>query len=116
MDTYVAPEWRTVLMQNRLTDFDAWWSWPEEWFETPNRRRGGWSGVSRCTLCLPEGDAVNLFLKRQENHTCRSLRHPLRGVPTLERELANIRRCRRAGELAARPVFYASQVFSGRLR
>lgn len=41
-----------------------------DWFEAPNRRRGGWSGVSRIVLNpdAPEPEQKAVFLKIQQNH------------------------------------------------
>ncbi|QDF98565.1 InaA protein [Azoarcus sp. DD4] len=61
-------------------DFDAWWSLSGEFVETPNERRGGWSGVVRATW-----NGVPCYVKRQHNHLCRSAGHPF-GWPTASRE------------------------------
>ncbi len=79
---------REQLAANDLAGFGALWSLETDWHEAPNERRGGWSGVSR--HLLRDGSAI--FLKRQDNHLCRTLRHPLRGIPTFYREYRNIRR------------------------
>jgi len=55
-----------------------------------------------------------VFIKRQENHGFRSLRHPLRGVPTVAREMGNIERYRRCGVPALEPVYYAWRRHRGR--
>lgn len=41
-----------------------------DWFEAPNRRRGGWSGVSHIVLnptAMPQYQQA-VFLKIQQNH------------------------------------------------
>jgi hypothetical protein len=83
---------REQLTASHLADFEALWSVSTDWHEAPNERRGGWSGVSRHVLA--DGSAI--FLKRQENHLCRTLRHPIRGIPTFYREYRNILRLQRA--------------------
>ena len=55
MRGFLDPDSRTVFAANGLDGFDAFWRLPEDWFEPPNRRRGGWSGVSRHRLSLPDG-------------------------------------------------------------
>lgn len=62
-----------------------------DWFEEPNYRRGGWSGVARIELKLPLGGKVGVFLKRQQDHVMRTLRHPFKGMPTFAREFDYIR-------------------------
>jgi len=74
------------LSAGNLADFESLWSLSADWHEAPNERRGGWSGVSRYVLA--DGSAI--YLKRQENHLCRTLRHPIRGIPTFYREYRNI--------------------------
>jgi hypothetical protein len=86
MKDFVNERWRTILARNGLTDFDALWDLKADWFEAPNHRRGGWSGVSRCELDRPEGGKVAVFLKRQENHKARIWSHPVHGAPTFLRE------------------------------
>jgi hypothetical protein len=77
---------RQKLLENGLVDFDSLWTLDAGWFEAPNQRRGGWSGVSRYQL--KDGDRV--FIKRQQNHFFRSWRHFFRAIPTFTRELSRI--------------------------
>ena len=70
MKDFLNQRWADVLRNNGLTDFDALWNLDIGWFEAPNRRRGGWSGVSRCELSVPAQASAGVFLKRQENHAC----------------------------------------------
>lgn len=107
MNDFVNPAWQSVLTHNGLADFDALWGIDAGWFESPNRRRGGWSGVSRLELTRPEGTACTVFLKRQENHGTFSFRHPVQGVPTFEREFRLIQRYRAAGIPTLEPVYFA---------
>jgi hypothetical protein len=107
MEDFINERWRSILAFNGLDDFDALWRFQAEWFETPNRRRGGWSGVTRCELPLPEGGVAAIFLKRQENHGTRSLRHPLDGVPTFLREFKGIMNYRRYAIPSLEPVYFA---------
>ena len=79
---------REQLSASQLADFEGLWSLSSDWHEAPNERRGGWSGVSRHVL----NDGSAIFLKRPENHLCRTLRHPWRGIPTFYREDLNILR------------------------
>ena len=113
---FVAAGWAEILRHNGLADFDALWSLDAGWHEPPNRRRGGWSGVSRLRLRLPAGGEAEVFLKRQEDHVLRSWRHPLRGVATYERELDNIRRYAACGIRTLEPLYFARRRLDGHLR
>ena len=107
MKDFINERWRAILACNGLLDFDALWNLDAPWFEEPNHRRGGWSGVSRYELSLPEGGRAVIFLKRQENHGTPSLRHPVRGIPTFYREFKRIMSYRDKGVLALEPVYFA---------
>jgi hypothetical protein len=107
MNDFVAARWRAILAHNGLLAFDTLWDLDAAWFEEPNRRRGGWSGVARCELALPEGGTAAIFLKRQENHGTFSWRHPFKGVPTFLREFRKIEHYRACGIPALEPVYFA---------
>lgn len=68
--------------------FDRLWSLPKNWFDTPNEARGGWSGVTRTELDTRKGK-TKVFVKRQQNYTSRTWRHPFRGISTFQKELDN---------------------------
>ncbi len=107
MNEYLNENWRSVLSSNKLDDFDALWQLKADWFEAPNQRRGGWSGVARCELNLPDGRKCALFLKRQENHGTFSWQHPVKGVPTFQREFHKIMHYRACGIPTLEPVYFA---------
>ena len=107
MKDFINERWRTILVHNGLGNFDTIWELKAEWFEEPNHRRGGWSGVARCELELPTGGKCSVFLKRQENHGTFSWRHPLRGMPTFLREFRKIMHYRRQGIPTLEPVYFA---------
>lgn len=104
---------RALLEYNGFDSFESLWDVELDWFEEPNHRRNGWSGVSRHVLKKPEGGSVAVFIKRQQNHDFKSLLHPLRGLPTIYREYRNIRRLRKYGILCAEPVFYGHRDIGG---
>ncbi|MCP4128721.1 MAG: lipopolysaccharide kinase [Gammaproteobacteria bacterium] len=106
MKDFSAPQWQEILRHNQLDGFEALWELQADWFETPNQRRGGWSGVVRIELNLPDGGTEAVFVKRQENHTRRTLRHPLRGEPTFAGEMENILALQQAGVPTLEPVYY----------
>ncbi|PHR51019.1 lipopolysaccharide kinase InaA family protein [Cycloclasticus sp.] len=91
MKHYIAEKWRDILVFNDLDSYEKVWALKADWFEEPNYRRGGWSGVSRVELKLPLGGSVGVFLKRQEDHVTRTLGHPIKGFSTFAREFNVIR-------------------------
>ena len=106
MKDFINERWRSILAHNGLAGFDDLWKLDAGWFEEPNHRRGGWSGVSRSELKLPEGGTAAIFLKRQENHGTRTLQHPVHGVPTFLREFNRIMGYRRNEIPTLEPVFF----------
>lgn len=114
---YIDPEWREALTANGLDSFDRLWPVAESaWFELPNYARGGWSGVTRQTLRLPDGSQAGIFVKRQENHVYRSLRHFFRPAATLEREFRNCLCFRELDIPSMEPLYYAERRVDGKLR
>lgn len=107
MQDYLDPAWQPILAHNGLAGFDALWNVDAGWFEPPNQRRGGWSGVMRLELTRPDGTACAVFLKRQENHNTFSWRKPIQGIPTFLREFRLIQRYRAAGVPSLEPVYFA---------
>ena len=108
-DLFPDPAARAKLIANHLADFEALWSVSADWYEAPNERRGGWSGVSRYVLA--DGSAI--FLKRQENHLCRTLRHPIRGIPTFYREYRNILRLQEHDIGSVEALYYGDRQAAG---
>ena len=114
---YVSSEWRETLKANGLESFERIWPVDEEaWFEPPNHARGGWSGVTRQTLSMPDGGQVGIFVKRQENHVYRSWRRFFRPTATLEREFRNCQRFRELGIPSMEPIYYSERKVDGKLR
>jgi hypothetical protein len=109
MNDYIAADWQRTLELNELRSFDDFWNLEAEWFEAPNQRRGGWSGVARYELKRPDGTAARVFLKRQENHTTRTLAHPIAGIPTFSREFNSIMLYRRHGIPTLTPIYFAAR-------
>lgn len=113
MASFISPDHRDLLATSALASFEDAWARRADWFEEPNVRRGGWSGVCRLGLPLPSGSELGVFMKRQENHQRRSLLHPLRGEPTFAREFRMLRYLEDHHVPAPRPVFFASSVVEG---
>lgn len=116
MEEYVAEGWKECLAQEGLNHFEDWWEREAGWFEPPNHRRGGWSGVSRLEWKGKDGSRHTVFLKRQENHVTRTWKHPWKGIPTLTREMKNIVALKNAGVKALVPVFFGVKTVDGAQR
>lgn len=71
--------------------FNHWWNLSGNWVETPNKRRGGFSGVLKT---LNEQGEI-LYVKKQEGHIYRSLLYPF-GQATIRREYNAYRAFNRA--------------------
>lgn len=87
MQDFIAGEERLWLGHHGLDRFEALWALERPAIEAPDSGHGRWSGISWLQL-----EERLYCLKRQRNHTVRSLRHPL-GEPALARELRHIQRC-----------------------
>lgn len=116
MQDYSEDSWVTIFAHNGLKDFDALWNIRTAWFETPNQRRGGWSGVCQQTLAKPDGGCCSVFIKRQENHTSRTLFHPIRGMATYTLEMQNILRYQARDISVLVPIYYGQRWVDGNLR
>jgi hypothetical protein len=116
MKDYRAQDWQGIFEFNGLCTFDNFWQLNAKWFEDPNHRRGGWSGVARCELRLPGGGTTRVFLKRQENHVTRTWRHPIRGMATLVREFDSFVRFQQLQVPTVRPLYFAERRVNGNLR
>jgi len=114
MKEYIAKNWEQTLKLNKLNDFDSIWNLDAGWFEEPNKRRGGWSGVSRLKLKTENGDSVGVFLKRQENHNTKTLVKPIKGEPTFYREFKNILRFIEFDIPTVEPVYFCYRYVNGK--
>ena len=103
---YIAPQYQSTLMLNKLTTFDVVWDVSVDWFEAPNERRGGWSGVGRMDLVTPANTKLGVFLKRQENHNRKTWLHPMRGIPTFACEFNMMRLLAGKNVPSLVPVFF----------
>lgn len=113
--TFISPKYANVLAHNQLNVFAQIWAKKIDWFEEPNQRRGGWSGVGRLTLKNSAGESQVFFLKKQQNHGRRTWRNPITGEPTFRREFANLQLLS-ANHFAAPVVaFYAEAIENGQV-
>jgi len=107
MNEFIATGWEDIFSHNSLNAFTDFWNVEADWFEPPNYRRGGWSGASRMVLADPAGGEQVIFLKRQENHTRKTWRHPLSKEPTFRGEARNLRYLNSHGIAAPELIYYA---------
>ena len=114
MKAYIGSGWDKVLQLNKLESFESLWGLDAGWFEEPNKRRGGWSGVSRISLKTENGDSVGVFLKRQENHNTKTLTSPIKGEPTFYREFKNILRFVEYGIPTVEPIYFCYRYHGGK--
>ena len=113
MKEYIGKGWEQLLRSNNLGDFDSIWNLEAGWFEEPNERRGGWSGVSRIELKTEDGQSVGMFLKRQENHNTKTITSPIKGIPTFAREFKNIIRFINNDIPTVEPVYFCYRFSNG---
>ena len=111
MKEFIAPNWHQILINQGLSDFETLWSLKLKPLDRPNTGRGrsGWSTVTLLPLECPDGREERFIVKRQQNHTSRTIRHPFRGVPTFEKEFYNILYYKRLGIPTIEPVYYAQR-------
>lgn len=106
---FISSRHTSILSQHQLNRFDAVWDYEIKWFEEPNHRRGGWSGVGRIALERNGASPLFLFVKKQQNHGRKTLLHPLSGEPTFRREFAWLQFLEARQFHAPKVVFYAEQ-------
>lgn len=94
---------------NTNSVYQYFWDLPKNWFEPPNHRRGGWSGVIKHTLPANSEITVPLFVKLQSNSVCKSIRHPFKGMPTFYREFVNTQKAVKANVKALEFVYFAQK-------
>lgn len=97
----------SIKLHNKRT-FSDLWQLNIPWFEAPNTTRGGWSGVVKTSLDV-DGQNLSVFIKRQDKHLTRTWLHCLSGIPTFQKEYANICRLRALTIPTLEPVYFARQ-------
>lgn len=116
MRDYIAGNWKACLEKNGLRTFEDFWNLKLNWFEPPNKRRGGWSGVALHELVDLSGNKVRIFMKRQENHVTKTWRNPFLGELTFTREFRNILRYQKFNIPSLTPVYYGDRRQEGNHR
>ena len=103
------PKLEHLLNETGLLDIESASQREFDWFEEPNRRRGGWSGVSRIELNpeAPEAERRAVFLKIQQNHFYVAPNTCFLKRLTFEREFAAIQALRPHSEAIPQVVMFA---------
>ena len=109
MQSVISPQYQQLLQQHQLANFEQLWHYQGDWFEPPNRERGGWSGVNFIELTDNAGKQHGFYLKRQQAHTRRTWRHPFAGEPTFVREFKILDYLKNSNVLTPKLVFFDSQ-------
>ena len=104
--------YQQLFIQHQLADFDALWSLEIAWFEPPNQRRGGFSGVGKLLLQADDGKKFTFFVKKQQNHGRKSWAHPILGEPTFRREFHNLVFLQKHNIGVPSVVYYAENTFA----
>lgn len=105
---FQSERYQQIFAQHQLDGFNQLWNKSIDWFEEPNHRRGGWSGVGQLSL-QSNGDELSVFVKKQQNHGRRTILHPLKGEPTFRREFKRLAFLEACQIKAPKVVFYGEQ-------
>jgi tRNA A-37 threonylcarbamoyl transferase component Bud32 len=114
LTAYISSKFSDVLIKNALNTFEKVWAYEVDWFEEPNERRGGWSGVGRIEIKQINGESVFLFVKKQKHHGRRTIQHPISGEPTFRREFSRLQYLKEHAFLAPLVAFYAEGSVGGK--
>ncbi len=107
---FQSAHYQQIFAQHQLPDFEAIWAREITWFEPPNERRGGWSGVGKLVLQTDNGQSLSIFVKKQQNHGRKSWLHPVFGEPTFRREFQNLVFLQKRDIGAPKVVYYAEKL------
>lgn len=108
MTLYCNPGWQDTLQSRQFATFDQIWNFPVDWIDAPNQNRGGWSGVSRVEVAI-DNKLFTLYVKKQQNHTSRSLLHPIKGESTFAKEFRYLRHLQTHGISVPNVIFFAQR-------
>ncbi|SHI56728.1 Lipopolysaccharide kinase (Kdo/WaaP) family protein [Malonomonas rubra DSM 5091] len=115
---YLNPDWQTLLGSNQLSSFEDFWALDIPTVDEGNYGRGqdGWSKVCIHNLDADNGQPHRIVIKRQSNYRSRTLRHPLRGIPTFVKEYDFIRKYEALQIPALKAVYFATRQQDGDLQ
>ena len=109
MQSTISPQYQQLLQQHQLDSFEQLWGYQGDWFEPPNRERGGWSGVNFIELADYAGTKHGFYLKRQQSHMRHTWRHPIAGEPTFVREFEILAHLNKHSVATPKLVFFGNQ-------
>jgi tRNA A-37 threonylcarbamoyl transferase component Bud32 len=109
LQSSISPQHLALLTQHQLASFEQIWGYQGDWFEPPNRERGGWSGVNFIELVSNSNEKLGFYLKRQQGHMRRTWRHPIAGEPTFVREFEVMQHLKLHNVKTPNIVFFASK-------
>lgn len=112
-EEFTSAEARALFTDNHLPGFAELWELEAPWCEAPNVRRNGQSGVVIHELRVAGGANQRVFIKRQQNHGTRTFLHPIRGLPTFDREYHSIRKFKAIGVPTVEPLYYGAAKSEG---
>lgn len=115
-EVFLSAESRAELASNQLDSFAALWELEAPWFEEPNSRGQGYSGVITHQLKCADGSSKRIFIKKQQDYTTATLTHPIKGMATFEREYNNIVRLSALGVPAIELLYFATAEHQGKRR
>jgi tRNA A-37 threonylcarbamoyl transferase component Bud32 len=108
---FQSEKYQQMFAQHHLDDFAKLWNQHINWFEEPNQRRGGWSGVGQLILPNDGGDLI-FFVKKQQNHGRRTFLNPIKGEPTFRREFKRLAFLESCKIKAPKIVFYEERAIN----
>lgn len=109
LQSRISAQYSALLNQHQLANFEQLWGFEGDWFEPPNRERGGWSGVNFIELAHESGEKLGVYLKRQQNFMRRTWRHPIAGEPTFVREFNILQHLGKHNINVPKMIFFATQ-------
>ncbi len=110
MSIFITSTYEYLLNHHQLNTFAKVWALQADWFEPPNHKRNGWSGV--CKLLLSE---EFVFLKRQHHHARRTWLKPIQGESTLRREFQILQHLQKNKVNAPELIMFGEQINSGKI-
>lgn len=113
MRTYISDSFLHALQKHQLATFSEVWEKDIKWFEEPNHRRGGWSGVGKISLQCANGTLIHLFVKKQQDHGRRTWLHPIKGEPTFRREFERLEFLAKHHVVCPKVVMFAERIENG---
>jgi len=104
---YINRAWQKTLADLGLDHCQGWLDHQLDLVDAPNHGHGGYSEVGYIGLDPVSQNSAGIYVKRQYNYSMKTLRHPLKGVPSFRKEYDSIRLLAQRGIKTMEVVFYA---------